>query len=146
MATQKPQVLGEADSSLYCLICHQLTVKPVSCLDCMNSIYCLECIQDWLKTNPTCPMCRNEWKKTTINYLAQNFIDKVEAACAYCNKKDTYGNSAAHMQTCAEKPVKCSFQGCDAVILVKEQAAHELNCEFAIVTCACAAQMQRKKL
>lgn len=135
----------DIDSTLLCIICHQVAIKPVSCTECMSSIFCHSCISHWVQTQPSCPTCRCAWKKTTNNLLAQQFIDKLAACCVFCEFNDNYANCVKHMATCLKRIVKCSYKGCNKKMEYEQISNHEQECVHATQICKCKAVYKKSE-
>ena len=48
-----------------CSIC-MCDLSSPTVLNCCYSVYCAQCIVNWAKNTPTCPMCRGKINKDTI--------------------------------------------------------------------------------
>ena len=55
-------------SSAPCVICTDTCTKPVMIGGCCH-IFCGACILQWLKTKPTCPVCRNPTESKELIYI-----------------------------------------------------------------------------
>ena len=55
-------------SSIPCVICTEKCAKPVMISGCCH-VFCGGCILQWLKTKPSCPICRNEATSKELIYI-----------------------------------------------------------------------------
>uniref|UniRef100_A0AC35EXU0 RING-type domain-containing protein n=1 Tax=Panagrolaimus sp. PS1159 TaxID=55785 RepID=A0AC35EXU0_9BILA len=58
-----------------CVICLDTQLKDPTILDCCQHFFCYECINQWLLTNPSCPMCKKHLNKIKhdLSPLPENF-------------------------------------------------------------------------
>uniref|UniRef100_A0A914YJT0 RING-type E3 ubiquitin transferase n=1 Tax=Panagrolaimus superbus TaxID=310955 RepID=A0A914YJT0_9BILA len=50
-----------------CVICLDTQLKDPTILDSCLHFFCYECINQWLLTNPSCPMCKKQLNKIKHN-------------------------------------------------------------------------------
>ena len=55
-------------SAVKCVICTDICTKPVMTSGCCH-IFCGTCILTWLKSNPTCPVCRHHANSNELIYI-----------------------------------------------------------------------------
>jgi len=78
-----------------CIICFEKINFPINIISCCHHFYCLNCIIQWLKIRPTCPICRKIIYNNDINHINENKINntrfcltKDEIILQLLNKKD----------------------------------------------------------
>lgn len=98
--------LSPIPDHLICSICQDIIKNP-SKINCGHS-YCMSCLEPWLETNYTCPLCRRNSHKDHIVY-------DIITAIQYDNLKVSCAN------------IDCSWTG-----TVKESGVHEFICEEAL--------------
>ncbi|XP_077983263.1 V(D)J recombination-activating protein 1-like [Glandiceps talaboti] len=49
---------GYNSTDLDCQICKETLDQPVQLLCQRNHLFCSDCLKEWLRTSPTCPLCR----------------------------------------------------------------------------------------
>ncbi|KAF2071994.1 hypothetical protein CYY_006683 [Polysphondylium violaceum] len=111
-----------------CSIC--LDIKPVL-YQCYNGhMNCLQCWENHLKTNKTCPVCRLD---ITLQTLAQNlalkfFLSQEMMKCPYSNLCESmnYGTfKDKHNNECLYRSIKCQ---CSVIMKFNEFENHQKQC------------------
>eukprot|EP01028_Stygiella_incarcerata_P013171 TRINITY_DN81587_c0_g1_i1.p1 TRINITY_DN81587_c0_g1~~TRINITY_DN81587_c0_g1_i1.p1 ORF type:complete len:545 (+),score=115.95 TRINITY_DN81587_c0_g1_i1:129-1763(+) len=135
----------EVDKELVCSICHKVMMQPVQ-TPC-GHLFCLGCLENAHKEfqsegkwYPRCPVCEEEYLYDAVQPAPLNLrgrLGLLECKCPYCSFHGILHHVTAHLDTCSEAPVSCSFHshGCDTVIPRRALAAHEGECEFRPVPC-----------
>ena len=74
--TRRYEMMLSMQEEFLCIICRELFVKAHS-LSCSHS-FCKKCINDWMKANKYCPMCRKPIEgKPVPSRAIDNAIDKL---------------------------------------------------------------------
>jgi len=79
-----------------------LLKNPKSCGKCDN-LFCSYCIDDALKRNNSCPLCRdNPFKETKMNKVVRNTLNNIEITCPDClNQKLKMEDLEKHLHVCS---------------------------------------------
>ena len=94
------------DDKLKCIICTQPFQSPVN-LDCQHT-FCQFCIETWIKTNASCPICRRQFETNHVltkvtNSSVYNQLDSLLVRCLRCNKIGIERNNfSKHLQRCSK--------------------------------------------
>lgn len=51
-------MVTDEDGENKCVICIQSEIRDPTILNTCHHFYCFECIEQWMYTNPCCPMCK----------------------------------------------------------------------------------------
>ena len=89
---------------LICPICYNVLNDPKSCSSKKNCHYfCKQCIDEYLKNNNNCPICKNKFENKSKNEI-ENELHKLEFKCLFykegCNKVINYLEYFNHIHTC----------------------------------------------
>ena len=91
---------------LICAICSEVYKNPV-CLSCSHT-FCRACIETWLVSNKTCPICRAPSNKKLISedLIAGYAINDLEVICTNkgCAWTGRLEDSSTHDQACKFHP------------------------------------------
>ena len=125
------------DEDLHCAICLNVLKEPVQCQN-NEHYFCTPCIRRHLENFQTCPSCMEELTLETMKKAARyltKHLSKLKLRCEYvdrgCMEVIELGDLETHMNSCRFAPVKCSNEGCGAVINKQDQAHHEAEaCYF----------------
>jgi len=95
-----------------CGICIEIFCDPIV-TPCCRQTYCLECINEWLSGNNTCP---NDRKLLTVNNLSPpprvltNLLNNMRIRCDFhangCNKDIQLNSLSTHIKNCDFDPKK----------------------------------------
>ncbi|KAJ4461268.1 putative TNF receptor-associated factor 3 [Paratrimastix pyriformis] len=128
---------------LICPICTSVFRKPVSLLCASLHTYCEACIKKWLQKNKTCPIDRGTLPPIeqlyAPNHIVSNIIDRLEIHCSNvedgCQWAGKVEEVATHQSACEYSPVSCPNVGCSEHLLIRDLAAHLLECPKRRVPC-----------
>ena len=96
---------------IICIICKQVVDGPVCCSD--DHLFCRECIEEWLKVSPTCPVDRQPMTSSDLKSVQRPLMSILMSLRIKCiNYKD----------------------GCDFVSSLEHQAAHADICEVELTS------------
>ncbi|CAF0966818.1 unnamed protein product [Adineta steineri] len=111
LSTDKYEYMDEdaIDDKLKCIICAQPFQIPVI-LDCQHT-FCEVCIDTWIKTNASCPICRRQvetnyvlTKITDLNICNQ--LDCLPVRCLQCQKNEIQRNRfKKHLKRCSKSRI-----------------------------------------
>ena len=95
---------------LICPICFNILKNPISCSNKKNShSFCKECIDEYLKENNKCPICKLNFEYIINNEL-NNILNKLSFECLYKNEgcKDilSYFGYLNHINKCKYNNIK----------------------------------------
>ena len=99
-----------------CSVCQEISINVISkCKHCEN-LFCKHGCDVWSKRSniAACPTCNSTPIKTTsLNKYEETCLKNLRFNCHKCNKKFTYAENQAHMQSCQTKklacPMNCGF-------------------------------------
>lgn len=124
------------DGKLLCSICLNPFTQPK--LTLCEHIFCRNCLELWLKTKSTCPLCRQIIRKKDIKSLNdQNILKKINqlyVKCLLCEQtKIRRKNFNYHVNnqcskvviSCPINNLKCSWKG-----QREDSQSHEINCSY----------------
>lgn len=90
----KDQIYQDLESSITCIICLNIIIEPMICMNCQN-IYCKKCIQNWSKINNKCPnRCENSNYQKCIE--TSKLLSKLNFNCKHCNSIINYDEMEKH--------------------------------------------------
>ena len=129
---EKSRIVGMLEKDLIeltCAICHEIFCEPVV-TQCCRQTFCKSCIEEWLKTQNTCP---NDRKFLSRDQLIQpprlvlNLLNNIQIKCKYegkgCEAIPLIGELSRHLQECDHKPdLNCKTCG---LLKIEDQ---EHNC------------------
>ena len=111
----------------HCLVCTEVCRSPVTCLSVAH-LFCLDCLTKSLRQNASCPVCREPLTAPVACAFATVQVSALDVQCVHdkCQWKGTCGRLDAHLDTdCLHEPIKCSAEGCGALVPRGEMATHE---------------------
>eukprot|EP01016_Furgasonia_blochmanni_P001074 TRINITY_DN1038_c0_g1_i2.p1 TRINITY_DN1038_c0_g1~~TRINITY_DN1038_c0_g1_i2.p1 ORF type:complete len:377 (+),score=33.70 TRINITY_DN1038_c0_g1_i2:145-1131(+) len=123
-----------------CAICHLIVKEPMECKTC-ETLFCESCINRWLSSNDSCPMkCSPPFTKGRVPKLVRQMLSTLTLTCKNadngCKESLLYDSIDSHEKYCEYRRQNCSNEGCEAVVMVKDQAKHERSdCEWRKVIC-----------
>ena len=90
----KNEIYSSLESSIFCIICLDIIIEPVMCVNCKN-VYCKHCIDEWSKKNIKCPnRCENpNYQKSVALY---KLLSQLSFNCKYCKKIISYNEMEKH--------------------------------------------------
>jgi hypothetical protein len=87
---------------LTCIVCREIFYEP-SRAGCGHT-FCLECIEGWITSSGTCPICRKRVHQNQISkdLVASNIINDLEVTCnnEFCPWRGTVGELERHLGFC----------------------------------------------
>jgi hypothetical protein len=110
---------------LKCAVCTRPFVNPVltKCKDKKHT-FCLECIEDWLKRDRSCPICREQLNNEDLTYITDgpiiDLLDELKIRCKLCQQTGLErGNFSDHINkacsrmniSCPSSDIKCPWTG-----------------------------------
>lgn len=123
-----------------CSICTGIPY-PNECVQmaCCGNLFCSLCINQWLTSNNSCPICKKKIEdndsdlldvKTKVKFIYRQ-MRSLELLCPYkCDWKGTYGDLIDdHMSTCNNKKRKCKYHvfGCNFIESGEKLKIHQDN-------------------
>lgn len=98
----------DIDEELKCPICCGVLEDPLQGTGCEH-VYCRKCIIEWMNNSETCPVDRNQLKKSQLQPIPR-----------------IVRNLLNHLR------IKCDFHhsGCNEIIALEELPVHRANCTF----------------
>lgn len=125
---------GDVDEELICPICSSVLEEPVQAPDCEHA-FCYDCISQWLKQQPTCPVDRQPIyikDLKPVPRILKNLLSKLMVTCDNsihgCDIVVKLESLSLHLQECdhnPKKPVECS-NSCGMIVPKDELQNH--NC------------------
>ena len=122
-------------NELKCSICLQCFIEPVSSSESCNHTFCNECIQESLKTDDKCPICRRSISaddfKLVESRVVINMLDQFLVQCNYCDRINiSRGDVVIHLQQCDNFIIPCSEAdlGCSWTGQRKDMTDHLKTC------------------
>ncbi|EGC37911.1 hypothetical protein DICPUDRAFT_149441 [Dictyostelium purpureum] len=115
---------------LFCIICSNLIKDARQCSE--SHIFCDSCIKEWLKTQTTCPSCRNFifYDNLAKNRLVNNLIGNLKIHCPDgCCETITIDELESHLKCCEKRYVKCPQGNCGNIRL-SSLDEHLNNCRY----------------
>lgn len=105
----KESALEQLGSELVCAICQQYFVEACT-VECGHS-FCRMCLEDWLKTRLTCPVCRNPVQKPPVASLC---LDKAVRVMLEFTCEDAIAKEVKERKLLATKAREneCFAQNC----------------------------------
>lgn len=135
-------IVGEEEIKDYsCAICTQIP-NPNYCFEavCCGRLFCKSCIEEWVKKNHNCPLCRGvletngpnlkdiKEKNKIIYRLLKNLQVKCPNDCGWKGTWDTLEKHSTECKLkknfCKYKNIGCQFQGFPDQLMI-----HENNCD-----------------
>jgi hypothetical protein len=110
---------------LKCTICCRPFVNPVStkCKDRKHT-FCRQCIEEWIKRDPSCPMCRQQLNNEDLTPFNDGFLidmlNELKIRCKLCQQSEIErGNFTDHISkacfkvniSCPSADIKCPWTG-----------------------------------
>ena len=91
----KNEIYSSLESSIICIICLDIIIEPVMCVNCKN-VYCKHCIDEWSKNNINCPhRCENPNYQKSIDLF--NKLSQLSFNCKHCEKVISYNEMEKHL-------------------------------------------------
>ena len=133
-----------------CAICLEILNKPYECGIC-GSLFCEDCINEWIKINPTCPMKCEEFKIEKARLNTKKMLNVIKLRCINypeCDYECEYWNMFEHENKCPFQKIKCPNDPCDFSGSYKDLQNHLINlCNFIHIECGfCGFRIQRNEL
>ena len=122
-----------------CPICLNLVWNIIDCGHC-GSLFCKYCIDEAIKSNNSCPVCRHVPFETTQSKTIRKIIDKYKLKCPNnsCKENPEYSEYISHQEKCKLRKYRCNNEGCDfeASLIDKENMeAHTKKCQYRNIIC-----------
>lgn len=121
---QSQQSAREHNSLLDCVLCKNVMIDPRECSKCRKG-FCKKCIDNYINQliegdyQVCCPNCSSpNFKLVDPHPLLARQLTKIQAGCENaeqgCTKVINYSNLAAHQAECDYAMIKCANYGCEA--------------------------------
>ena len=98
-----------------CSICLDILSKPYECEVC-GSLFCEECINDWLKIKPSCPMKCSNFKISKAKVNTRKLLNLLVLRCINypeCDYQCEYWEMLDHEGKCTFQKIKCPNVPCE---------------------------------
>ena len=96
----KDEIYKQFESSICCVICQDIMIEPMMCMNCQAQ-YCKLCQENWSKKSKSCTnRCTNTKYEKSI--LAQGLLSKPHFICKKCDKVIDYEDMKDHILTKCE--------------------------------------------
>ena len=127
--------------AFHCPICLLVLKDPVLCGN--EHVFCKSCIKKHLENSSSCPKCRETLTVDTLkpaSRTVKEYISELNIHCDFhprgCPEIVQVANLERHVASCGFSPVKCSNDGCDAVVNTRDKLHHEAEvCDFRKLKC-----------
>jgi hypothetical protein len=121
-----------------CSICLEIICKPYECEVC-GSLFCEDCINEWLKINPTCPMRCENFKLIHARPNTRKMLNLIKLKCINypeCKVILEYWDMFNHEEKCPFQKIKCPHFPCEFSGSFKELQNHLINiCDYICIEC-----------
>ena len=132
-----------------CPICLNILNNPYECELC-GSLFCEDCIQNWLKNKPNCPMRCQELKIKRANVNARKLLNVIELRCQNhpdCNFSGKYWDLLSHEEKCKFQKIECPNNICKFKGNFSDLKNHLTICEFGNIQCGfCKSKIPRNDM
>ena len=113
----KDNLITENENNSYdfiCPICLNILNNPINCLPNNNShSFCKKCIDEYLKINNKCPICKNIFEYLTNDNVSKE-LNKLKLKCLFykegCPKQINYSEYFNHINSCEFKKITYECQ------------------------------------
>jgi hypothetical protein len=98
-----------------CRICQSVVEDARQCKNCDN-LFCSACIQQWLQTKNSCPVCRTstEIANMSVHPIVQSKLNLTKFVCQQCCQIFEYRGKMEHF--CQPKALNCPVPGCSTLV------------------------------
>ena len=101
----------DVDDELLCSICKLPFVVPVESKGCGHT-FCQSCINHWLESDDTCPICRADVEHQdnfvpVQSKIVLNQLDRIPVKCNRCGETGIRAHRA-HLSKCPKQIISCS--------------------------------------
>jgi hypothetical protein len=126
----------EQKDNVVCPVCLDLLKNPVNFSPCGHN--CCEQCASGLQTKE-CPLCRKPIQQIAADFTLRNIIKAFPVKCV-CNKEIPQQAIEAHLATCPNVRVFCSYE-CGELIVRSQLKTHQEQCPNRKVLCECSQQI-----
>lgn len=81
--------------SVICIICQNILIHPVTCIQCKTS-YCKQCIERWNLNNKKCPLYSHENPVYQKNNEICQILSRLQFECKECKNIINYDEMITH--------------------------------------------------
>jgi hypothetical protein len=113
------------DQHLKCIICTRPFLHPTLTKCKPNKhTFCYQCIEEWIKCNPSCPMCRQQLNCQDLTHITDGpliaILNALRIICKFCQQSGIErGNFTDHINktcpkvniSCPSADIKCPWSG-----------------------------------
>lgn len=139
--------IGIIQDLIKCSICLEILCKPYEC-DVCGSLFCEDCINDWLKIKPSCPMKCTNYKFTKAKINTKKMLNLLRLRCINypeCKFESEYWEMFEHEERCPFQKIRCPNTPCDYSGSYNDLKKHLfLSCPYLNYECGfCKSKIQR---
>ena len=140
----------EVSESFHCIICFLVLKEPVMCKN--QHYYCSFCIKKHLQNSTFCPTCLEPLTVDTLKpapRIVMDYLSELNIHCEFhprgCLEVMKLKNLERHIESCGFSPVKCSNEGCNALVNLRDKIYHQSEkCEFRKSKCHDCCQLKQE--
>ena len=128
-------------SQFICPLCEGVLYQPsMELCGCMK-LFCKNCLEKYLKfNNNKCPISGDViTKEPKLIDWVQNSLQLLDIKCKNygvgCAWTGKYSKLNEHLNQCPKEPAKCTFKGCNIVVMRENLEDHLKECQFRVVIC-----------
>jgi len=156
METFKAELFVDDMEIFKCSICLQVLNDPHQCPK--GHLYCRNCIMKWIERKNRCPLCKCDLTIATLSasLICKQVIHERKVKCPTTLANQTEGLNVcdwtgkfkevdAHHAQCGFGLTACGNDGCGMHIAKNSVAAHDVDCEFKLLSCDLCTQVTKRR-
>ena len=89
-----------------CQICLCIVWGAKYCSSC-EKLFCADCIDPWLRTNPSCPSCRAKCDAKKLPRFGMQVLETLKFKCSSCQQIHDYNQAGQHQSRCQAVKIAC---------------------------------------
>ena len=120
-------------NEFYCTICIEVCKDAVA-PNCCHQLFCQGCLTQWIEQENKCPYCRHDPVRFYKSIIIRRIIGNWKVSCEKCRILVPRADLTRHGEDfCEKRQVRCDF--CQSKVVWDELAAHKGPCSKRFVKC-----------